>query len=317
MSRVVNGDFVFGDKEKEFFRYSMRKLEHFMGIRILTYCIMSNHFHLLVEIPHAEHIDDDELKNRIMQFYPPRRALEILAEFNEARAYSEQTGNQAWLNKLRNQYLSRMGNLSAFSKELKERFTKWYNRRNARRGTLWEERFKSVLVESSESTLLTMAAYIDLNPVRAGLVDDPRDYRYCGYAESVAGNNEGRAGLMKLLDMHGQGLSWRTAGSSYRKLLFMRGEESESKPGFNKAKVQQVIEEGGELCLQEVLRCRIRYFSDGVAVGSRLFVEDVFERHRDLFGERRKTGARKLPGNCWQGLCSLRNLRLNAITAPG
>ena len=66
-----------------------------------------------------------------------------------------------------------MWDVSAFMKLLKQRFTQWFNRRHRRKGTLWEERFKSVLVEGSHQVLATMAAYIDLNPVRARLVEDP------------------------------------------------------------------------------------------------------------------------------------------------
>ena len=79
--------------------------------------------------------------------------------------------------------------LSEFVKCLKFRFTRWYNRRNGRKGVLWESRFTSVIVQSSEYSsctvsalasaveeeeraLRTMAAYIDLNPVRAGMVSD-------------------------------------------------------------------------------------------------------------------------------------------------
>ena len=43
----------------------------------------------------------------------------------------------------------------------------------------------------------------------------------------------------------------------------------------------------------ELLRCRVRYFSDGVVLGSREFVESVFTVHRDQFGVKRKTGARR------------------------
>ncbi len=55
-------------------------------------------------------------------------------------------------------------------KELKQRFSRWYNRQTGRFGTLWAERFKSVLVEDHPANVETLAAYIDLNPVRAGLV---------------------------------------------------------------------------------------------------------------------------------------------------
>ena len=68
-----------------------------------------------------------------------------------------------------------MGDVSAFMKELKQRFSIWFNRSHKRFGTLWAERFKSVLIENAASALRTVAAYIDLNPVRAGLVEDPKE----------------------------------------------------------------------------------------------------------------------------------------------
>ena len=100
---------------------------------------------------------------------------------------------------LRERVLARMWDMSAFMKLLKQRFTQWYNRRQGRKGTLWEERFKSVLVDGAGDVLATMAAYIDLNPVRAGLVEDPKDYRWCGYAEAVAGGRAARAGIQLVM----------------------------------------------------------------------------------------------------------------------
>ena len=58
-----------------------------------------------------------------------------------------------------------------------QRFTMWYNHNYGRVGTLWSERFKSTLVEGKRFTLQIVAAYIDLNPVRAGIVRDPKQYR--------------------------------------------------------------------------------------------------------------------------------------------
>lgn len=317
MSRVVNRDYILGDEEKEFFRRTMRKLEAFMGVRVLTYCIMSNHWHILLEIPTSTEIDDDELHRRICTFYPKQRAKVILQEYERALAYSNQTGNTKWIDEWREKYTSRMGDLSAFVKELKERFSKWYNRKHSRRGTLWEERFKSVLVEDSDHTIATMATYIELNPVRAGLVDDPRDYRFCGYAEAVAGGTAARSGIKAILFLHGQQASWRAIVAQYRTHLFSMGEANNERQGFEAEEVQKVIDSGGELNRYELMRCRIRYFNDGVALGSRLFVEEVFEQNRHFFSERRKTGARKMQGNGQDGLYSLRNLRLNPISAPG
>jgi REP element-mobilizing transposase RayT len=316
MSRVVDRNHVFGDEEKEFFRLTMRKLEMFTGVRVLAYCVMSNHFHLLAEVPKVAELDDTALLERLRAFYSKARMAVILQEFGRARAHAEATGNDAWLCELREGYLCRMGDLSVFVKELKERFTKWYNRREGRRGTLWEERFKSVLVEDSDTALSTMAAYIELNPVRARLVDDPRDYRYWRYAEAVAGGQRAREGVAALLGMHGQAGSWRSMAAKYRCLLFCAGRESDAKAGIDPLEVRKVLDAGGELKLNELIRCHVRYFNDGVALGSRLFVEEVFAHNRSLFGERRKSGARKMKGGDWNGLFCLRNLT-GALAAPG
>jgi putative transposase len=316
MSRVVNSDYIFGDEEKEFFRRTMRRLEAFMGVRVLTYAIMSNHWHILLEVPPMIELKDGELHRRINAFYSKQRASAIIQEYDRAEAYARKTGNSDWLDAWREKYTSRMGNLSIFVKELKERFSKWYNRKYNRRGTLWEERFKSILVENSDHVIATMATYIELNPVRAGLVEDPRDYRFCGYAEAVAGGEEARQGIEQILHMHGQEASWRKLAAQYRIYLFSTGEETSERAGLNPEKVQQVIETGGELSTFELMRCRVRYFNDGVALGSKLFVEEVFEQHRALFGERRKNGARKIRGSSNSGLFSLRDLRLDAISPP-
>jgi putative transposase len=52
-----------------------------------------------------------------------------------------------------------------------------HSRKTDRKGVLWESRYTSVIVEEEARALRTMTAYIDLNPVRAGMVPDPADYR--------------------------------------------------------------------------------------------------------------------------------------------
>ncbi len=69
MSRIVNREFIFGAEEKECFRKTMRELEVFSGVHVLTYCIMSNHFHLLLQVPETESIDDQELFRRMRAIY--------------------------------------------------------------------------------------------------------------------------------------------------------------------------------------------------------------------------------------------------------
>ena len=110
--------------------------------------------------------------------------------------------------------------------------------------------------------------------------------------------------------------AWRSIAAQYREWLFCAGEKTEARAGFDPAQVRKVLEAGGELPLHQLIRCHVRYFNDGAALGSRLFVEEVFANNRPLFGERRKDGARKMKGGDWNGLFCLRNLSA-ALSAPG
>ncbi|NRA28581.1 MAG: hypothetical protein HRU10_15210 [Opitutales bacterium] len=95
-------------------------------------------------------------------------------------------------------------------KTLKQRFSIWFNRSCRRYDPVWCDRFKSTVVEDDPVVLRTVAAYIDLNPVRAKLVDDPKDYRFCGYAEALAGQGQLRAALcaMTLHEGRKRGQQW-------------------------------------------------------------------------------------------------------------
>jgi hypothetical protein len=72
----------------------------------------------------------------------------------------------------------------------------------------------------------------------------------------------------------------------------------------------KVLADGGELPRSEYLKLRIRYLVDGAVLGSREYVNSVFERHRDRFGARRKTGARPVRGVSDLALSCLRDLRV-------
>jgi hypothetical protein len=227
---------------------------------------------------------------------------------------------------------ARMYDAANFVKTVKQRFTQWYNRREGRTGTLWEERFKSVMIEPPShaqrklpgmGALATIAAYIDLNAVRAGIVSDPKDYNWCGYGEAVAGGKRAREGLAAIFG-EANHRCWRSVAPRYRHLVSAAGTErgvTESgaapRPGLTVEQVEQIVKERGELPLQDVLRCRVRYFSDGMAIGGKEFVDEVFRLHRDNFGSKRKDGARPLRFAAWGGLCAARDLRLKPIAASG
>jgi len=72
-----------------------------------------------------------------------------------------------------------------------------------------------------------------------------------------------------------------------------------------------------KLSVGEILRCKVRYFSDGMTFGSRDFVNKVFKDARERFGAKRKSGARLLKGFDWQKtqtrLYSMRQLTNSSI----
>jgi hypothetical protein len=83
---------------------------------------------------------------------------------------------------------------------------------------------------------------------------------------------------------------------------------------IDREKIQEVLDAGGKLSKAELLQCKVRYLSDGVVLGGKAFVEDVFQKHRGEFGLKRKTGARKPRFGEWGALCTMRDLRLKPVS---
>ena len=366
-SRVVHRQLLFTPEAKEEFRKFMRMYERFSGCRVLSYCVMTNHFHILLEVTPLPgpgeggeviggvdvRLTEEELLRRLGGLYSRRVVAGVAGEIAEARGMmagewegferlskkDQKTSRKFWegaLVAIFERYTKRMHNLSLFMKGMLQRFTRWFNKENGLRGTLWEERFHSVIVESGIACRM-MAAYIDLNPVRAGICKLPEDYRWSSYGEAVGGGRGAgisRAGLVRALYGHegraGTARGWAQGGVSkeYRRILIAEGVEQVerrsdngrkrvTRKGRNRDEVKRELEkldqEGArDLAIAQVARCRIRYFTDGAVIGSKKFVNDAFQMNRKLFSEKRKDGARRprgvlkaLAGKIW----SMRDLQ--------
>ena len=320
ISRIVAREFLLEPRHREKFCKLMRKVEFFCGVRILTHTVLSNHSHMLVEVPERQELTEAEVLERVGVLYGPEKVEELEAAWTMWRKLGEDELVERDLARFK----ARMYDISEFMKTLKQRYTQWYNSTEERTGPLWEDRFKSVLVEDSQKALLRIAAYIDLNSVRAGIVEDPKDYRWNGYAEAVAGKKAAREGLSAVLRALQYDAPWKEVSRKYRVVLYCRGQKRESsragksqRTGFDAAKVKEVLREGGKLKEHELLRCRVRYFTDGVVFGSKEFVNGVFKQYRSYFSEKRKDGARKMRHGEWGDLHAARNLRLEVITVSG
>jgi putative transposase len=308
MTRTVNGAFLLDDVAKETLRKQLWQVADYCGVQVLTYALMSNHFHVLLRLPKAAEVSDAELLRRYSILYPkPTRFQQQRLDVLQHWLQTGDPEGEAW----RKRQLAMMGDVSQFMKLLKQRFSVWFNRTHNRYGTLWAERFKSVLVEGEGKILETMAAYIDLNAVRAGLVSDPKDYRFCGYGEAVAGGAKAQAGLRAILAGE-TSPSWDTAQADYRLTLF--GVGSGSRPGegtISPAELQKTVEAKGRLPRASVLRCRIRHFTDGAVIGTQAFVAEHLASYRVRTGRRRNSPPKPLPAfTDWGGdFATLRGLR--------
>ena len=311
MSRIIQKQNLLDYREKERFRKIIRLVAEFAGINVLTYAIMSNHLHLLLRVPEKHEIPEEEVLRRIKVLYGRIYVEEVKKELHRLRKEKDIAGAE----KLLKSYTYRMHDLSQFMKMVMQRFTQSYNKRHERRGHLWEGRFKSILIEDKPNALSTMAAYIDLNAVRAGLVDDPKDYRFCGYGEAVAGNMKAREGVKRICQVLGCYGNWSTSSSYYRKYIFMQSDTHRKKgTAISREKIEEVLKNGGKLSKVELLHCRVRYFSDGVVLGSKEFVDEVFNKYREEFGLKRKTGARKPRYGDWGELHTMRDLKLSPVS---
>jgi hypothetical protein len=305
ISRIVGGQYLLDPAERQAFRLRMHKLAKFCDIRVGTHSILSNHFHIVVEVPAKVELTDADLLKALERFYGPKHQKTLAF----AQALTE--GNQGTLERLRASYLARMGNLSVFIKELKEGFTKWYNAQHERYGTLWSERFKSLII--AEGDVIYVAAYVDLNGVRARQGARPEDYEFCGYAEALARDGPAREGLLSILP----GDTPEAKLAHYRKFLYCQGAEGRdaSQAVLDPAAILKVMKEGGEVTLGQILRLKVRYFAEGIVLGNKKFVKEMGEFFAEAGGPVRGAGPWAMKGTDWNGLTTLKKIK-NPFAIP-
>lgn len=280
MSRTALDGFVLGDVEKDYLLNLIRRLSRLYFSEILGFCLMGNHFHLLVRMHPGSNYTDEEIKKRYKDFF--KDDVE-----NKDR---ELTDGQV------NYYRSKWEDLSEFIKYIKQGFSRFYNRRHNRRGFFWSERFKSVIVDNGE-TLINCLAYIDLNPVRAKLVEKPEDYRWSSIGYHIQRENEDHFLSLDfgLAEFGHKDPSERL--HYYRRYLYEKG-------GI----VDLEKEQKREFKLNEFDRFRhkTRYFIDSGIIGSKEFVDQMYQRFKHHFISKKEKRPKKIKG--LDEIYSLKNL---------
>ena len=179
---------------------------------------------------------------------------------------------------------------------MKQRFSRWYFGRNRRKGTLWEDRYRSVAVEIQDLATLGAAArivsaYIDLNPVRAGMVEDhspPLTPTLCPQAGvcrlRLGTPRAGRGGRIAGATANQDGPASPKGYAGASKVQDSRTGEMKPRVGIDARKVWEERKRGGRLPMHVMLRLKSRYLVDGAAIASAEFL-------RRLTGGRPKTAS--------------------------
>ena len=172
ISRCVRRAFLLGEgphDRKGWIENRLEELAQIFAIAVGGFSVMDNHLHVLLRLDQevADGWSDEEVVRRWGRLFPPRdksrQALAVTDNWVQWRLKDSQ-----WVATAR----QRLQSISWFMKSLKEPLSRLANRQDKVRGAFFEARFKSVAILDDEA-LLAIAAYIDLNPVAAGIAEVP------------------------------------------------------------------------------------------------------------------------------------------------
>ena len=274
ISRIAHKEFLFTKDERKRFTDLLWRVADFSGVEVATFAVVSNHFHILVHVPAREEVDDAELHRRMVALYGATRT----ERYEEDWQTWTDDGQLDRVDAAKKRLRDRMYDLPNFVKTLKETYTKDYNRRTGHTGTLWESRFTSILVGKDFRTLMTLATYIDANPVKAGLVDRASRYVWCGFGAAMMGDRRTRRSIRKLvataLALPMERLSEDDALSRYAQELdrLRKGCATGGISPNDMAMLKSAMESGTLSVEQAAGFCHVSCFERGGAIGSAEFI---------------------------------------------
>jgi len=288
MSRTALDGFPLADIEKDILLDLIRRYAALYLVEILGFCLMGNHFHILVRVIPEYKFSDEDILKRYVDFYGDERIF-----------------TEGLLPPLR----LKLSSLSEFMREIKVNFARFYNRRHNRRGYFWGDRFKSVIVENGE-TLINCLAYIDLNPLRAGLVERPEQYRWNSLGYHIQTNNQDNflSTDFGLKEFNVKAKKERII--RYRRYVYEAGALNKPEKGGVKVIEDKVLEKersrAFKLSQTDRFRYRTRYFTDSGIIGSKEFVSKNYQRFKNIFSSKHEKKPKPIRG--LDGIYSLKRL---------
>ena len=260
ISRTALDGYVIGDVEKDYLLDLIKQKSAVYFAEVVGFSIMCTHFHLLVKMHPGEKYSNEDIKKRFGIAYGKDRKIG--------------DGQVPF-------YRKKWEDLSEYVKEIKQGFSRYYNKLHNRKGFFWSDRFKSVIVEKGE-TLVNCLAYIDLNPVRADIVEKPEAYRWNSIGYHVQrGNKDNFLSMDFGLNEFGVKRSDERL-RKYRDLVYEKGG----------------LEINGEAVKEgcDKFRYRTRYFADSGIIGTKAFVNRHYQTFKGLFSSKHEKRPKSIGG---------------------
>ena len=291
ISRSALPGFPLTVADKDHLVFLLHKFSTLFFVDVLGFCMMGNHVHLALRVHPKSAVDAAQIRKRL----------------------ETDRGEGAFISNLDIEAArKRLCSLSEFMRSFKQSFGRYFNKKHNRKGYFWGDRYKSLIVEEGR-TLINLLAYIDLNPIRAGIVKKPEDYRWSGLGYLIQTGNRDK---FLSLDL---GLpEWNTGKPRdvirlYRQFVYETGavDTGKGKP-MDAQVVERERKKGFTLTRADLFAHRCRYFTDSGIIGSREFVENGFRAVRHLLKSKDERRFTAIGG--MEGVFSLK--KLGSLSVP-
>lgn len=255
-------DRPFNDVDRERAFDILDDLRKYFFVEVIAVSFMSNHWHAVCFTPTPEQLPHDKtIAERHNAYYQGKQPLPIDPDDAEA------------CKRVREE----MVDISTFAGRWQQQFTVKYNDAHERRGQLWEGRFKNSILDH-RTALWDCVAYVELNPVRAGMVDDPADYRFCTWGRYAGSGTHPCEDnflfhMRRSLGDDGDGTSDEQIYDKFRMRL-ARGIAAHKE--LTGAELEEHLSEAREpVSLIDVMLRRSRYWRSGAIIGGKSFIQEV------------------------------------------
>lgn len=287
------GQLPFDDVDKEKMFLMLEDLSKFFLIEIISACCMGNHWHVTCYSgtpPIAE-----EAAQRYNDYYGERKpALDPVLNREECEVVARQ-----------------MVDISEFMRRFQHGFTLYFNRVHKCRGRLWAGRFKNTVIEGKREALWGCVRYVELNPVRAGIVEDAADYRFCSWGRyRGSGRHPFHANFIRHMQATAELHGGKPLGSMSADAVFAEfaaelarigkwEAEQDGRTGTNPdesaAAVMEKARRGDSMPVRFLRHSR--YWVDGGIIGSQMFIRELAchftrpEEHERIHNKQLSRGA--------------------------